>query len=480
MPILGEGLNFEKKTMFGLESGILILFIVCIVAIFLFEFINGFHDTANAVATVIYTHTLKPQYAVVLSGALNFLGVMLGGVGVAMGIVELMPIDVVASQDIGVSVSLILSVLISAIVWNLGTWYYGIPCSSSHTLIGSIVGGILAFSLDLTGNSFLVPWGKAQEIGFSLLISPLIGFSLAFLLMLLLKQIFGKKSDIFQKPDPISPPPFWIRLILILTCSGVSYAHGSNDGQKGVGLTLLALICFAPGYFALNEGLDASKINQFVTPIHASLNTIQERNVPSGSWESYASSKFAAFELDSLFKAKKSNYSAKEKSFIRTHVAKLNKGIKKLTQSYPKILPQKELEALETNSKELKPYVEYAPKWVILMISLALGIGTMIGWKRIVVTIGSKIGKDHLTYAQGASSELIAASTIGISTLFKLPVSTTHILSSGIAGTMVADKGLKNLQKKTMKNIALAWVLTLPVCVGLSFGLFHLLKFIFV
>ena len=466
--------------MFGLESGILILFIVCIVAIFLFEFINGFHDTANAVATVIYTHTLKPQYAVILSGALNFLGVMLGGVGVAMGIVELMPIDVVASQDIGVSVSLILSVLISAIVWNLGTWYYGIPCSSSHTLIGSIVGGILAFSLDLSGNSFLVPWKKAEEIGFSLLISPLIGFSLAFLLMLLLKRIFGKKSDIFHKPDPISPPPFWIRLILILTCSGVSYAHGSNDGQKGVGLTLLALICFAPGYFALNDGLDAAKIKNHVTPIHVAIQSIEERNVPSSSWESYASSKFAAHELDSLFKHTNSNFSSKQKSFIRTYIVKLNKSVKKLSQSYPKILPESSLKNLEANSNALKPYVEYAPKWVILMISLALGIGTMIGWKRIVVTIGSKIGKDHLTYAQGASSELVAASTIGISTLFKLPVSTTHILSSGIAGTMVADKGLKNLQKKTLKNIALAWVLTLPVCVGLSFGLFHLLKFIFV
>ena len=474
------GINFEKKTMFGLESGILVLFVVCIVAIFLFEFINGFHDTANAVATVIYTHTLKPQYAVILSGALNFLGVMLGGVGVAMGIVELMPIDVVASQDIGVSVSLILSVLISAIVWNLGTWYYGIPCSSSHTLIGSIVGGILAFSLDLTGNSFLVPWKKAEEIGFSLLISPLIGFSLAFLLMLLLKRIFGKKSDIFQKPDPISPPPFWIRLILILTCSGVSYAHGSNDGQKGVGLTLLALICFAPGYFALNDTMDSAKMKDHVFPIYASLQSIQERNVPVSVQGDFSSSKNAAFELDSLFKNTNGNFTSKQKSFIRTHVVILNKSIKKLTQAYPKILPEKEMTSLETHSAELKPYVEYAPKWVILMISLALGIGTMIGWKRIVVTIGSKIGKDHLTYAQGASSELVAASTIGISTLFKLPVSTTHILSSGVAGTMVADKGLKNLQKKTLKNIALAWVLTLPVCVGLSFGLFHLLKFFFV
>jgi phosphate/sulfate permease len=466
--------------MFGLESGILILFIVCIVAIFLFEFINGFHDTANAVATVIYTHTLKPQYAVILSGALNFLGVMLGGVGVAMGIVELMPIDVVASQDIGVSVSLILAVLISAIVWNLGTWYYGIPCSSSHTLIGSIVGGILAFSLDLSGNSFLVPWKKAEEIGFSLLISPLIGFSMAFLLMLLLKRIFRKRSDIFHKPDPISPPPFWIRLILILTCSGVSYAHGSNDGQKGVGLTLLALICFAPGYFALNDSL---KINDLAIPIQTietTLSKIDEKKLPSASWESFSSSKFAAKELQKIVHMDVRKQDAKLKSYTRTQITKLNKSLKTLTQSYPKILPPNEIVLLKEQSNLMKPYVEYAPKWVILMISLALGTGTMIGWKRIVVTIGSKIGKDHLTYAQGASSELIAASTIGISTLFKLPVSTTHILSSGVAGTMVADKGLKNLQKKTLKNIALAWVLTLPVCVALSFGLFYFLKMLFV
>ncbi len=462
--------------MFGLESGILVLFLVCIAAIFVFEFINGFHDTANAVATVIYTNTLKPQYAVVLSGVLNFLGVMLGGVGVAMGIVELMPIDVIASQDIGVSVSIILSVLIAAIAWNLGTWYYGIPCSSSHTLVGSIIGGVLAFSIDVAGNSNSVPWTKAKDIGFSLLLSPLIGFSIAFLLMLLMKKLVAKTSVIFDKPDPLSPPPFWIRLILILTCSGVSYAHGSNDGQKGVGLTLLALICFAPGYFALNSEKDITQIYPHVQPIEQRLQSIDVKKLGDGQLESYFTATHAAEEVDSILKQNPASLNDNQKTFVRSHLAKMDKSMKKLMDAYPAVFTETEVKVFKSHIKELKPYYEYAPKWVVLMISLALGIGTMIGWKRIVVTIGSKIGKDHLTYAQGASSELVAASTIGLSTLFKLPVSTTHILSSGVAGTMVASKGLKNLQKKTLKNIALAWVLTLPVCVLLAFSLYHLLK----
>jgi low-affinity inorganic phosphate transporter len=463
--------------MFGLESSILILFILCLVAIFFFEFINGFHDTANAVATVIYTNTLKPQYAVILSGSLNFLGVMLGGVGVAMSIVDLLPMEAFVGVDIGLSVSVIFAVLISAIIWNLGTWYFGIPCSSSHTLVGSIIGAVMAFSIDLAGNINNVPWAKAKDIGFSLLISPFVGFCLAFLMVLLLKKRY-KKTRLFEKPDPQNPPPFWIRLILILTCSGVSYAHGSNDGQKGVGLTLLALICFVPGYFAINQDQDLSQIMPIVQPIKIELQKVNPNKLQEGAIEQYFTANHAASEIINIFQKDSAVKSAKDRFQLRIHLAKLDKSMKKMFETYPATFTSDQTKLFKEDIKELKPFYEYAPKWVILMISLALGIGTMIGWKRIVVTIGQKIGKEHLTYAQGASSELIAASTIGLSTLMKLPVSTTHILSSGIAGTMVASKGMKNLQRKTIQNIALAWVLTLPVCIFLGFSLFYLFKLI--
>ena len=121
---------------------------------------------------------------------------------------------------------------------------------------------------------------------------------------------------------------------------------------------------------------------------------------------------------------------------------------------------------------------DFAPAWVMWMVALSLGLGTMIGWKRIVITIGEKIGKDHLTYAQGASAELIASITIGLATAYKWPVSTTHVLSSGIAGTMVASRGIKNLQGGTVKTIVMAWILTLPVTIILSTTLFVLLRWI--
>ena len=128
---------------------------------------------------------------------------------------------------------------------------------------------------------------------------------------------------------------------------------------------------------------------------------------------------------------------------------------------------------------EMKTYTEYAPLWVILSIAIALGLGTMVGWKRIVVTIGEKIGKSHLTYAQGASAELIAAGTITVSSMFGLPVSTTHVLSSGVAGTMVAGSGFKNLQKKTVASIGIAWLITLPVTILFSGMLFLLFRLLF-
>lgn len=482
--------------MFGLDLSSLdtihyLMLLVCIVAVFIFEFINGFHDTANAVATVIYTKTLKPIVAVVWSGFWNFLGVLsvLGfffaaiGLGdvlgwlfgtdatkVAMGIVKLVPLSDMLQQDLGESVAAALAILIGAIAWNLGTWYFGIPCSSSHTLIGSLLGAGMAFSWMHEGTG--VNWSKAGDIGLSLLISPLFGFSLAIVLMFLLRT-FVKNKLIFKEPDPQNPPPVWIRGILILTCTLVSYFHGSNDGQKGVGLMMVILMAFLPLQLALSPEFDPKVSGAHLHKIETQLenrvhNTKVDKEINKvGETVNILQADLAKFD------------GTKEtKLNIRKRIEVLDKTMKPLIED-PEIFTPAAAAAIKSELKGLKKATDYALMWVLVMISIALGLGTMVGWKRIVVTIGEKIGKTHLTYAQGASAELVAALTIGVSTGFGLPVSTTHVLSSGIAGTMVAQKGVKNLQTDTVKNIFMAWVLTLPVTVALSATLFLFFTWIF-
>src|SRR5262245_43561798 len=204
-----------------------------------FEFVNGFHDTANAVATVIYTHSLKPHAAVVWSGLWNFIGVLTSTGAVAFGIVSLLPVELILQVGSGAGFAMVFALLTAAIIWNLGTWYFGLPSSSSHTLIGSIIGvGIANQFISATSATSGVDWKQAMTIGRSLLISPLVGFTCAALLLVLLKKVVPNKK-LYKAPEGTKPPPFWIRGLLLLTCTGVSFAHGSNDGQKGMGLIML-------------------------------------------------------------------------------------------------------------------------------------------------------------------------------------------------------------------------------------------------
>ncbi|MCC8424737.1 inorganic phosphate transporter [Mucilaginibacter sp. UR6-11] len=452
-----------------LSGYLLVVFVICILAVIGFEFVNGFHDTANAVATVIYTKALKPGYAIPWSGTWNFLGVFLGGVTVAMGILKLVPLDALMTLPVSVGACLVLAVLFSSIVWNLGTWYLGIPCSSSHTMIGSMIGAGLAFTFYYNGPG--VNWGKAGEIGSSLILSPIIGFGAAALLMLFLKHV-TKSHALFHIPKGENDrPPIHIRLLLITTCTLVSFFHGSNDGQKGVGLFMLILIAFLPARFAVNHAVAADKVS-------AALNqTEQVVNLRTGS---QAENKPVLAELLAAVKQTKIALAAKNETDVaktyhyRKQVEGLVKDIRALVKDNRVKLSTGDQATLSAAAGELEKVTDFAPVWVIAIISLSLGLGTMVGWKRIVVTIGEKIGNEHLNYAQGASSEIVAAATIGLSTGFGLPVSTTHVLSSGIAGAMVASGGKGNLNNKTLKNIALAWVLTLPVAIILAFLLFML------
>jgi phosphate/sulfate permease len=453
--------------MFGLETTIFLLLCLCLFAACAFEFVNGFHDTANAVATVIYTNSLKPNVAVVWSGFFNFLGVFFGGIGVAMGIVNLLPVELLIDQNVYHSIAMVLALLFSAIAWNLGTWYFGLPSSSSHTLIGSILGVGMAFTLmpENTSGLSAVNWTKAEEIGLSLLVSPIFGFGLTIILMFILKRV-APSDTIFKEPKKNAPPPTWIRSILIATCTGVSFFHGSNDGQKGVGLIMLILIGITPAYFALDTNQDPLSMKGNVVKVGQYINKVDTLKLAEADRKRILTIQKSVASLDTILN--KGEVKPEQRLNVRRNIILINNNIKKVMESGAVSLSANETDELKQEMKAIGKFTDYAPQWVILLISLSLGLGTMVGWKRIVVTVGEKIGKQHLTYAQGASAELVAASTIGVSSWLGLPVSTTHVLSSGIAGSMVANKGIKNLQANTVRNIALAWLLTLPVSILMS------------
>ena len=461
--------------MFGLDTSIAILFIICVAAVCIFEFANGFHDTANAVATVIYTGSLKPTYAVVWSGLWNFIGLFLSsywGYKVAMGIVNLLPLGDMINLSTGESVSLVLGMLISGIIWNLGTWYFGIPCSSSHTLIGSILGAGLVFYWIHGGAG--VNWSKAGDIGLSLLFSPIFGFSVTILLMYVLRRVIKEKKSIFKEPEPGTRPPIWIRAILITTCTLVSFFHGNNDGQKGIGLMLIILITFMPVEFALNSEFDANKSLASINKIEMALTAEHKADLLIKTGE--VKTNINAYVLAKSNPAILKDSLKKLTLGVRSSIATVNKKLSDAVKSNSFMENKEHVKAIKAELKVLKNDVEYSPKWVTIMIALCLGLGTMIGWKRIAITIGEKIGKRHMTFAEGATAELTAAATIGLSSGLGLPVSTTHVLSSGVAGAMTASKGVKNLQPDTIKSIAIAWVLTLPVTMILAGGFYYLLQ----
>ncbi len=466
--------------MFGLGLGLTVLLILCIICVCVFEFINGFHDTANAVATVIYTKSLKPWRAVLLSGLLNGLGVFFGGTAVAMGIINMLPVETLVDQNITHSLGMVGAILLTAIIWNLGTWLMAIPASSSHTLIGAILGVGIAYSLLPGTGDAAVNWHKASEVGLSLLCSPLFGSILAMTLMALMAWVFAGNPSLFKAPEGDSPP-WWIRGVLIATCGLVSFSHGSNDGQKGIGLMMLILIGIIPARFALDGRYDDAAISNSLVEVQKCFDASASELTDAESQRVLQS---VAVPLNNLHRLTDELATAPQdgnhRFEIRKNILLLRNEIAKL-KSIPVEAPHSELQttsvqSLVNSAAALRKYTDYAPLWVIVLIALSLGVGTMIGWERIVVTIGEKIGKTHLTYAQGASAEIVAASTIAASTYLGLPVSTTHVLSSGIAGAMFSSGGLANLDKGMIQKIVLAWVLTFPVCVTLSGTLFLIFR----
>jgi len=470
--------------MFGLDFSLTLLLFFCIASALAFEFINGFHDTANAVATVIYTHSLRPVVAVIWSGIWNFIGVNVGGIAVAIAIINLLPVEALVDSNIYHNLAIVMALIITAILWNIGTWYLGIPCSSSHTLIGSITGVSIAYMLLPSSHGILLNWGKVKGAGLSLIISPIIGFTLAILLMYLLRRLMKNKA-IFKEPPAKKPPPAWIRSVLILTSTFVSFSHGSNDGQKGVGLLMIILIAILPARFALDASKNPVSLKKNIWETKVLLSNIEREKLTAREMTLYLEISESLNSLDNglasihSFAQMKGDASAKARKDILTLSKKTDAFSNAVSSSSNSSVSQKLVRDIKHQVSQIRTHTEYAPWWVIFLISISLGLGTMIGWKRIVVTLGEKIGKSHLTYAQGASANLVAATTISVSSYFGLPVSTTHVLSSGIAGTMVSGNGMKNLQTRTLAAIGIAWLVTIPVTMLFSGVLFLLFRMLF-
>jgi len=437
-----------------------VFFALALVIAFGFEFINGFHDTANAVTTVIYTGTLRPNPAVLYSGVCNFFGVLLGGTAVAFSIVNLLPVDLLIDSASTRSIVMVVSLLLAGVIWNLSTWWYGLPVSSSHTLIGAILGVGLANSLITHGDASGVNWSKATEVGVSLLISPVIGFVAAAVLLLVMKR-FIREPNLYHPPGDGDNPPHWVRGVLLVTCGGVSFAHGSNDGQKGMGLILLALIGFLPTYYALDlhHPRAARDVHESAVAIRAELD---RDNALTPSLRAALDAIALELEGKTTFLEVKPERRWK----VRSAIYRFRQN---LAQAH---LSPAARSAFALNREAFSRSIEYVPFWVMIGVALALGAGTTIGYKRIVVTVAEKIGKTHLTYAQGAAAEVIAAVTISMADVVHMPVSTTHVLSSGVAGTMWANRS--GIQGDTVKKIGLAWILTLPAAILISAALFTL------
>jgi PiT family inorganic phosphate transporter len=469
----------------------ILLFVALLIAL-AFEFVNGFHDTANAVATVIYTRALPANIAVVWSGCFNLLGVLLSTGAVAFGIISLLPVELILQVGSNAGFAMVFALLIAAIIWNLGTWYLGLPASSSHTLIGSIIGvGIMNALLHGRSGTSGVDWGKATEIGYALLLSPLFGFLLAAVLLLALKFVV-RKAELYAEPKGEQPPPWWIRGILILTCTLVSFFHGSNDGQKGMGLIMLILIGTVPTAYALNRAMPAAQMEQFQATSRAASRVIEQkaagynvlgnprpavtafvaqRKISEGTFPSLAVLVREIAEQVNQY-GSIARMPAEAVSNTRNDMYLASEAIRFLMKDKESDLTKEDVATLNAYKGSLDNATKFIPTWVKIVVAIALGLGTMVGWKRIVITVGERIGKTHLTYAQGACAEVTAAATIAAADGFGLPVSTTHVLSSGIAGTMAANGS--GLQLATVRNIATAWVLTLPAAICLSAALYWL------
>src|SRR5271154_448204 len=410
----------DLSTVHGTSALPFVLLGIALLTALAFEFVNGFHDTANAVATVIYTHTLEPHVAVVWSGMWNFLGVLLSSGAVAFGIVSLLPVELILQVGGKAGFAMVFALLVAAIIWNLGTWWFGLPSSSSHTLIGSIIGvGIANQLMSVKSGNSGVDWAQATNIGKSLLLSPIVGFVCAGLLLLVSKKLIPNKQ-LYQAPKGDQPPPFWIRCLLLITCTGVSFFHGSNDGQKGMGLIMLILIGTVPTAYAVNHAVTYQQTQDFVAVSTQAADTLSHYISPSAvigdardeATDYIRSKQFTPNTMLALrtlingigtemsqYRELKAVPQDKVRNF-RNDMYVVSEALRLMNKTHQPAFSTADATVLANYKKHVDNATKFIPTWVKVAVALALGMGTMIGWKRIVVTVGEKIGKDHLTYAQ--------------------------------------------------------------------------------
>ena len=463
-----------------------------------FEFVNGFHDTANAVATVIYTNSLPPNVAVVWSGLCNLTGVLLSSGTVAFAVITLLPVELILKVSSGTGFAMVFALLIAAILWNLGTWWFGLPASSSHTMVGSIIGvGLASQLMNVHRGVSGLDWSQVVKVLEALLISPLLGFALAGILIVVSKRIF-KFPSLYKSPKGTEPPPWPIRALMVLTCTGVSFFHGSNDGQKGMGLIMLILIGTVPTAYALNHAVSPAEVQSFIAASEQAGRILDQHVNPAVALDPDARAEVTKYietkqlqpdtvlamsqlvnELNREVAGYKTFQSvpANDLTNVRNDMYLTARALRIMGQSHNPSFTAPESAALKDYQSKLDKSTKFIPTWVKVAVALALGLGTMVGWKRIVVTVGEKIGKEHMTYAQGASAGLITMVTIFAADTWSLPVSTTHILSSGVAGTMAANGS--GLRLSTVRNIAAGWVFTLPAAALLSGLLYFLFRTLF-
>jgi len=447
------------------------------------------------VATVIYTHSLEPNVAVVWSGLCNLAGVLASTGTVAFAVITLLPVELILQVSSGAGFAMVFALLIAAILWNLSTWWFGLPASSSHTMIGSIIGvGIANQLMNIHTGTSGVDWEQAMRVLKWLLISPVLGFACAGLLLFLSKRAI-KYPSLYEAPKDNQPPPWPIRTLMVLTCTGVSFFHGSNDGQKGMGLIMLILIGTVPTAYALNHAVTANDIQEFIAASEQAGHILDRHVDKAGILGSDARAEVTDYirtkqlqpdtilslrelveDLNhevALYKVFKS-VPAQDQANVRNDMYVAGEAIRLMQKSGNPAFTPAENTALTNYKSKVDKATKFIPDWVKVAVALALGLGTMIGWKRVVVTVGEKIGKDHLSYAQGASASLVTMATIFAANIFGQPVSTTHILSSGVAGTMVANGS--GLHFSTVRNILAGWFFTLPAAALLSGVLYWLFR----
>jgi PiT family inorganic phosphate transporter len=461
-----------------------------------FEFVNGFHDTANAVATVIYTHSLEPNVAVVWSGICNLAGVLVSSGTVAFAVVTLLPVELILKVSSGTGFAMVFALLIAAILWNLGTWWFGLPASSSHTMVGSIIGvGLASQLMNLRTGPSGLDWGQVVKVLEALFFSPLLGFALAGALIVVSKRLL-RYPKLYEAPKNGEPPPWPIRLLMVITCTGVSFFHGSNDGQKGMGLIMLILIGTVPAAYSLNQAVSPAQVQTFLAA-SAQAGEILDRHIAPGTPDPdprdqithsiqtrqvEPATVLAARQLVGDLGRELATYKsfqaipAQDRIRVRNQMYLASEALRLMVNSHQPAFTPIESASLTRYRAQLDRNTRFIPTWVKVAVALALGLGTMVGWKRIVITVGERIGQEHMTYAQGASAGLVTMATIFAADSFGLPVSTTHILSSGVAGTMAANGS--GLRWSTVRAIAAGWMLTLPAAALLSGALYCLFRWI--